>query len=360
MKKLLSIILASVLIVTGLAGCGKKDDEKGDEGSKAENKVYTAKDLTMYEKSWLDYVTLGDYQVEIAADDSHYKQLYKSYYSYNIYQNELYETDKTLSVKDGDVVYIQYIGQTIDDSQIFTGDGFQTDLLEIGSGQYVDGFEQQLIGAKIGSTVNVEVTFPKDYTSADLKGRKARFTVVIGGIIPEVSDAMAVGLGFKDTAAMEKELKKIALQQYFTEKLIPEKLIEFEIKSYPENLKKHYDDNYKTQISSLKEQMETYNKANDPDMTWEEFFTAETGYENEEAFKKYYYLLLDQELVVYAIFEKAELSYTQEEYDAFVIESAGGEEQVESFLEYYDAEVIEAQMVIRVVFEYLAENTVIK
>ena len=56
-----------------------------------------------------------------------------------------------------------------------------TDLV-IGSGSYIDDFEDQLIGAHPGETVEVNVTFPDDYSSSDLAGKDAVFTVTINGI----------------------------------------------------------------------------------------------------------------------------------------------------------------------------------
>ena len=54
--------------------------------------------------------------------------------------------------------------------------------LEIGSGSYIDGFEDQLIGAHPGDTVDVTVTFPEDYGVDELNGKEAVFTVTVNGI----------------------------------------------------------------------------------------------------------------------------------------------------------------------------------
>ena len=74
-----------------------------------------------------------------------------------------YDTDSSLEVKDGDTVNIDYVGK-IDDVAFDGGstDGNGTDLV-IGSGSYIDNFEEQLIGAHPGDEVEVKVTFPDDY-----------------------------------------------------------------------------------------------------------------------------------------------------------------------------------------------------
>lgn len=91
-------------------------------------------------------------------------------------------TDTSLTVEDGDTVNIDYVG-TVDGVEFSGGNtqGMGTDLT-IGSGSYIDDFEEQLIGHKVGETVTVEVTFPENYGNEDLNGKDAVFEVVINGI----------------------------------------------------------------------------------------------------------------------------------------------------------------------------------
>ena len=91
-------------------------------------------------------------------------------------------TDTSLTVADGDTVNIDYVG-TVDGVEFDGGstNGTGTDLV-IGSGSYIDDFEDQLIGAHPGDEVQVEVTFPDDYGSQDLAGKDAVFAVTINGI----------------------------------------------------------------------------------------------------------------------------------------------------------------------------------
>lgn len=93
-----------------------------------------------------------------------------------------YSTDTSLTVKDGDTVNIDYVGKI--DGTAFDGgstDGQGTDLV-IGSGSYIDDFEDQLVGAHPGDEVEVTVTFPDDYGAADLAGKEAVFDVTVNGI----------------------------------------------------------------------------------------------------------------------------------------------------------------------------------
>lgn len=93
-----------------------------------------------------------------------------------------YSTDSSLEVKDGDTVNIDYVGKI--DGTAFDGgstDGNGTDLV-IGSGTYIDNFEDQLVGAHPGDKVEVKVTFPDDYGVDELNGKEAVFDVTVNGI----------------------------------------------------------------------------------------------------------------------------------------------------------------------------------
>lgn len=93
-----------------------------------------------------------------------------------------YSTDNSLTVEDGDTVNIDYVG-SINGVEFDGGNtqGMGTDLV-IGSGSYIDDFEEQLIGAHPGDKVEVTVTFPEDYGVEDLNGKEAVFDVTVNGI----------------------------------------------------------------------------------------------------------------------------------------------------------------------------------
>ncbi|MFR8237393.1 MAG: FKBP-type peptidyl-prolyl cis-trans isomerase [Dorea sp.] len=93
-----------------------------------------------------------------------------------------YNTDTSLTVADGDTVNIDYTGY-VDDVAFDGGstDGNGADLT-IGSGTYIDDFEEQLVGHNVGENVQVTVTFPEDYGVEELNGKEAVFDVTINGI----------------------------------------------------------------------------------------------------------------------------------------------------------------------------------
>ncbi len=90
----------------------------------------------------------------------------------------------------GDTVNIDFKGY-VDDVAFEGGEGKSFDL-ELGSHSFIDNFEDQLVGAEIGSDVVVNVTFPENYGAKDLAGKKAKFDVKVNGIkakdVPELND----------------------------------------------------------------------------------------------------------------------------------------------------------------------------
>ncbi len=83
-------------------------------------------------------------------------------------------------VEKGDIAVIDYVGRK--DGVEFEGGKGENYSLEIGSGTFVPGFEDQLVGAAIGETREIKVTFPEDYPNDDLKGQEAVFTVTVNSV----------------------------------------------------------------------------------------------------------------------------------------------------------------------------------
>ncbi len=109
----------------------------------------------------------------------------------------------------GDVVKIDFLGKK--DGTPFAGGegkGFQ---LELGSNQFIPGFEEQLIGLKAGDKKTIDVKFPDQYHSASLAGQPATFDVTVHEVsylhVPDVDDKLAQGLGFENLEALKKAVE---------------------------------------------------------------------------------------------------------------------------------------------------------
>src|SRR5699024_12472069 len=100
------------------------------------------------------------------------------------------------TVADGDTVVIDFEGFV--DGEAFEGGKAENHSLEIGSVQFIPGFEEQLIGKKSGDETEVELTFPEDYHAEELAGKEAVFKVQIHEIkekeLPELDDEFAKDL----------------------------------------------------------------------------------------------------------------------------------------------------------------------
>lgn len=87
-------------------------------------------------------------------------------------------------VEKGDFTKIDFVGKL--DGVAFEGGTAQNYPLEIGSGSFIPGFEDQVIGIKKGEKKTIKVTFPKDYQSTDLAGKEVTFDVTVNAIYREV------------------------------------------------------------------------------------------------------------------------------------------------------------------------------
>lgn len=118
-------------------------------------------------------------------------------------------------VKEGDMVIIDYKGMI--DGVAFEGGTAEKQNLTIGSGQFIPGFEDQIIGANIGDEIEVKVTFPEEYHSEELAGKEAVFEVKLHEIkakeLPTVDDEFAKDVSEFDTLEELKADIKTKLEE---------------------------------------------------------------------------------------------------------------------------------------------------
>ena len=119
------------------------------------------------------------------------------------------------AVKDGDITTLDFEGFV--DGVAFEGGKGENYPLTIGSGAFIPGFEEQLIGAEIGKEVEVNVTFPEDYQAEDLKGKAAVFKCTVKEIkekqLPELDDEFASEVSEFETLAEYKADVKGKLEE---------------------------------------------------------------------------------------------------------------------------------------------------
>ncbi len=106
---------------------------------------------------------------------------------------------KTAKAKDGDAVAIDFVGKI--NGEAFDGGSAEDQAVVIGAGRFIPGFEEQLVGVKAGDEKELNVTFPEDYPSEDLKGKDAVFEVKVNEVrapkTPEVDEEFAKNFGLE-------------------------------------------------------------------------------------------------------------------------------------------------------------------
>lgn len=111
--------------------------------------------------------------------------------------------------KDGDEVTIDFVGRV--DGEAFEGGSAEDYPLRLGSGSFIPGFEEQLVGAKVGDEVEVKVTFPEAYGAKHLAGKDAVFTCTIKAVkepkAPELNDDFAKKYGAESLEALKTSLR---------------------------------------------------------------------------------------------------------------------------------------------------------
>ncbi len=210
--KITTNLIIALVIVLFAAGIGSFIYYKmTTTQSSSDYSAYLNEDGTIKDVNPTDYITPIDYknivvpQAEIEFTEAEISETIASLLN----SNKTASTDATLTAADGDTLNIDYVG-TVDGVEFEGGstDGTGTDLT-LGSGSYVDDFEDQLIGSHPGDEVTVEVTFPEDYSSEDLQGKDAVFEVTVNSIyvLPEFTDEF-VAENLSDVAATAEEYKE--------------------------------------------------------------------------------------------------------------------------------------------------------
>lgn len=202
MKKraiMISMLLVMALSVTGCSQktATKDKDTKTEETAKTDDAEETESDntedtsedtpTTAELMAGIDVekcVTLGDYKgvtvektIQSVTDEDVQNEIDNALANYPV------EVDQ--AAKEGDTVNIDYVGKI--DGEEFDGGSDQGADLKLGSGKFLDGFEDGLIGARKGETRTLNLTFPEDYTQ-DLAGKAVEFTVTVNAVKEPLSE----------------------------------------------------------------------------------------------------------------------------------------------------------------------------
>lgn len=259
------------------------------------------------------YVTIGQYKglsldktVEAVTDDMVDGRIKEEL------QNKAEEVTEG-SVQNGDVVTINYVGTK--DGVAFDGGTANNYELTIGSGTFIDGFEDGIIGMKKGQTKDLDLTFPEEYSSGELAGQEVVFKVTLQSFkrAPELTDDWAAkNTDCKTAEEYRKEIRttledeaKTSAQNTLRETAWNTVLSASEVKEYPQDDL----DTAKTEFKTLYE-----NYAKQGDMTLEDFVKAQgiSMDDFEEQSSQYAEYKVKQNLIVQGIMDAENMTLEDE------------------------------------------------
>ncbi len=337
----------SVVDSTITKSSSEKTDSKSDDDPEYEAMDFFKEDVSQW-------VTLGQWQnmkVEVSMlevpEDYIDKQI-----NVALFQSSLYTKVEEGTVTDGVIFNFDYTGyingvrfeggSATNTSAYIDGNDFIT-VTTSGTGMFIDGFAQGTLGAKVGETIDVNVTFPENYSEKDYAGKEAVFKVKINYIYKtELTDENASTLSSKKYTTAESF--RAYLKDYIDESLeenniatlwgqIVKNATFIEI---PEQEFNYMFNAFKSTINSLTAYGITYEQA-----------LQYYGFADEEELKEYTNDLIKSELVVYAIMQANEIDASDEEIAAKLTELAKEAEKTEDeFVEAYGMDYVKQKVML--------------
>lgn len=327
MKRILSLTLVVFLLSTLLTACGK-------------NKTILFSSVD-FDKA----LTLAEYKgITLDTSSDEYGEFYDNVIVSDIKNNSLYIEKTEGTVSEGDIANIDYVGKK--DGVAFEGGTDEGYDLEIGSNSFIEGFESGLIGAEIGKTIDLNLTFPEDYGNEELNGADVVFTVTVNSV--QTTDGIEPkdiyeDLGYKTLKEYENDVKERATENYFLN-LVRSKS---EIKEYP-------DEDVKTLKTQIKDALNN-NFTSYYGMSLESYLTQNgmtmIDFEN-NLLNNQVKPLIAETMPLYAILDKEGVKITDEDIETKLDELV---KEYESSGTSVDAETIKKS-----VGEYSIENLAVQ
>ena len=371
-RKIIGLGLVLSLLLAGCGQGGSKEDIQETTVQETEDTTDTSAEHKIYlsQMDVNDLVELGTYkgvEVEVASVQVP-ETMVDSYMEYMLsLQSELTAVTDRDTVEEGDTVTIDYVGKQ--DGVAFDG-GTDTDAkLEIGSGSFINGFEDGLIGVKKGETVELNLTFPADYWMEDMAGKEVVFTVTVKeietSVTPELTDEYVVSLGMEGVSTVEEYRQTVhemlveemqAEYEYQVQVAVVEKVMaNSQIQDPAEELQKKYADVAMRQMQSAADyygmELESYVKS----AYGIELAQYETEI-NAGAFEA-----AKQAMLCKKIADVEGIEVTDEELDAAVEENYAslGYGSAQDFKSGNDMEEYRDSILLNKIIEFLVSNAVI-
>ncbi len=317
------------------------------------------------------YVTLGEYKgiaVSVAPKDEVSQEEIDTYIQTAVEGQTTYKDVTGRAIQEGDLVNIDYVGKK--DGEAFEGGsssegGYD---LEIGSGSFIEGFEEGLIGSNVADTLDVNLTFPADYTSEDLAGADVVFTVTVNSIkesvVPELTDELVPTLSpeSKTVAEYQQYVKELLEEQAQTSFDQAVQTTAFQNAYAAATVSEPTQELIDYYVEQTMVNADTY--AGYYGLEREAFVTEQLQMTMEEFEAQAQEMALEaskQELVVRAIAKKEKLTVKSEDITAFAEENMAmyGYESAEAMIEEIGESEIEYYLINTKVLEFLGTNAVV-
>ncbi len=337
MKRILSFILIICALACVVTGCG---------AAKKDRILFSDVKLSKA-------VELGEYKgIKVDTSSDKFKEFYDAVISADVESNDFYVKKSEGKVAKGDVANIDYEGKK--DGVAFEGGTAKGYDLEIGSGSFIDGFEDGLIGVEIGKTVDLNLTFPENYSSADLAGKAVVFTVKVNYVKTKEErkpEDYYSELKFDSLDAYKKDVTERAVKDYLIDNVVEGS----KIKEYPENdVNTIYNASKKTVEINIKNQYGV-------DLaTYLQYMSQTEADFKESMVTEQIKPMMDNFLVFYGILDNEELPFESKEIEAEIsktVKEIGNINVDADYLKQYYGEYYFEVMVVRdKVVEFMYEN----
>ena len=381
MKKKLCMLVLALCMTASVTACGSKEDTKSSteakkEDTKEESKQEDSQDnkeensgevtedtriVSVAPDEMDQYIKVGEYKgldvqedVQEVTDSDIDIQIQT-----NLSQNLVEVEDENAEVKNGDVVNIDYEGKK--DGVAFDGGTAEGFDLTIGSGSFIDGFEDGLIGAKKGETRDLNLTFPENYQAEELAGQDVVFTVKINAIktTPELTEEWVKGNTEYDSVEKYKEGVRKELEE--TNRQIAHNtalsnlwttiMDSCEVVKYPQ---KDVDKAMKL----FEDNLNTY--ADQQNMKPEEFLESQgmTREQFDEQSKDYAEYTVKQNLIVQAIMDAEKFTLTDEKSEEArkELEANYGVDDISDLVKEFGQETVNQSIALTRVTDFVLDN----
>lgn len=358
MKKNVLRCMAIMMAGCMLAGCGKENSntEEPIEASEAVQVTFDEAEVTLGEYKGL-VVDIAPVTVEQSTVDLMVEEAYNSV----VTAENGGITDR--AVANGDTANIDYVGKK--DGVAFDGGTAEGYNLLIGSGRFIDGFEEGLVGVMPGDTVDLNLTFPEEYGNEELNGAEVVFTVTVNYIMPEKDawqDSVVSALGIEGVDTIDK-LRDYAYEYYYNDAMetynttIQNTVLRDLLDSCEfTNIPRQYIENYTATANNIIER-----NASLYGTDAETFCNTYYGMTVAEFVENYSQETAKQEIALREIAKRENLTVTEEELDAFLVQSAEeqGYASVDAFMGQNSRETYRSYLICNKALQFMVDNAVI-